>query len=269
MQQVTEGDINTYLQHLAATHDDGSAGLKPATLNWRLTPLRLLFQRLHRYHLIAVNPMEFIKGRKVSNVSPTVYLSRAEARALEDACAGPTLRDLRDRALVVFMLATGARSSEVLGLHVSDLGTVDGHAVAWITGKGGARERIKIAPRTRRMVQAYLDAASITDGAVFRRLRPRGIDRTAPTEPRAYAVHDALSYVGLKFILRERFTAAQLQAALSPHSLRHSFITLALRGGASLPMVQAAARHASPQTTMRYAHDMDDLDQNAVDYVNW
>ena len=36
-----------------------------------------------------------------------------------------------------------------------------------------------------------------------------------------------------------------------------------------LQMVQAAARHASPQTTMRYAHDMDSLDNNAVDYVNW
>jgi integrase len=119
------------------------------------------------------------------------------------------------------------------------------------------------------VLQAYLDAADITDGAVFRRLRPKGIDRHAPTAPRAYAVHGPLSYVGLKFILRERFAAAQLQAALSPHSLRHSFITLALRGGASLPMVQTAARHANPQTTMRYAHDMDDLDQNAADYVNW
>jgi integrase/recombinase XerD len=267
--QVTEGDINAYLQHLLAPRDDGSPGLKPATLNRRLTPLRLLFQRLHRYHLIAVNPMEFVKGFKVGNASATVYLSRADARALEDACAGPTLRDLRDRALVVFMLATGIRSAEALGLTVADFGTVDGHAVAWIAGKGGARERIKVAPRARRAMQAYLDAAGITEGVIFRRLRPCGVQSTTPPSPRAYAVHGPLSYAGLKFILRERFQAAHLQSALSPHSLRHSFITLALRGGASLPMVQAAARHASPQTTMRYAHDMDDLDQNAVDYVNW
>ena len=266
---VTEGDINAYVQHLAQPRPDGTPGLKPATINRRLTPLRLLFQRLHRYHLIAVNPMEFVKGRKLSNRSATLYLSRAEARALEEACGGPTLRDVRDRALIVFMLATGVRSGEALGLTVADLGTIDGHAVAWITGKGGARERVKVAPRARRALQQYLDAASIVDGAVFRRLRPLGIDRYAPTAPRRYAVHDALSYVGLKYILRERFAAAHLEQALSPHSLRHSFITLALRGGASLPMVQTAARHANPQTTMRYAHDMDDLDQNAVDYVNW
>ncbi|HEY0607049.1 MAG TPA: hypothetical protein VGD58_29290 [Herpetosiphonaceae bacterium] len=76
---------------------------------------------------------------------------------------------------------------------------------------------------------------------------------------RSYSMHGTLSYVGLKYILRERF-AAGLSAMLSPHSLRHSFITLALRGGASLAMVQM---------TMCYAHDMNDLDQNAVDYVNW
>lgn len=89
-----------------------------------------------------------------------------------------------------------------------------------------------------------------------------------PHAPRRYAVHEPLSYVGLEYILCERFAAAHLEQALSPHSLRHSLITLALRGGASLPMVQTAARHANPQTAMRYAHDMDDLDQNTVYYVS-
>src|SRR5436190_22820015 len=55
LQQVSEGTINRYLKHLRG-------GLKPATINRRLTPLRLLFQRLHRYHLIAINPIEFIKS---------------------------------------------------------------------------------------------------------------------------------------------------------------------------------------------------------------
>src|SRR5262249_19899846 len=116
LQQVSEGTINSYLNHLRG-------GLKPSTINRRLTPLRLLFQRLHRYHLIAINPLEFIKSAKVSAVSETVYLSRAEARRLEDACAGETLRDLRDRALLIFMLRTGVRSAEALGLRAEDLAT--------------------------------------------------------------------------------------------------------------------------------------------------
>ena len=262
LQQVSEGTINNYLKHLRG-------GLKPTTINRRLTPLRLLFQRLHRYHLIAINPVEFIKSAKVSLVSETVYLNRAEARRLEDACADETLRDLRDRALLVFMLGTGVRSAEVLGLGVEDLATVDGHTVAWVLGKGGARERVKLAPRVQKLLRVYLNAAEITEGGIFRRVRRVRSDPTRANSPLVYRVYEPLSYAGLKFILRSRFAAAELSDHLSPHSLRHSFITLAIRGGATLAQVQAAARHADPRTTMRYVHGMDDLDNNAVDYVNW
>ena len=262
LQQVSEGTINSYLNHLRG-------GLKPATINRRLTPLRLLFQRLHRYHLIAVNPLEFIKSAKVSAVSETVYLSRAEARHLEDACAGDTLRDLRDHALLVFMLGTGVRSAEALGLQVQDLSTVDGHTVAWVLGKGGARERVKLSPRVHKLLRAYLVEADIIDGAVFRRVRRVRSEPGVAHSPLIYRAYEPLSYAGLKYILRGRFAAAELSERLSPHSLRHSFITLAIRGGATLAQVQAAARHADPRTTMRYVHGMDDLDNNAVDYVNW
>jgi len=231
-------------------------GLKPSTINRRLTPLRLLFQRLHRYHLIPINPLEFVKSAKVSAVSETVYLSRAEARHLEDACAGESVRDLRDRALLVFMLGTGVRSAEALGLQVEDLSTIDGHAVAWVLGKGGARERVKLSPRVQKSLRAYLIEAAITDGAVFRRVRRVRSEPGVAGSPLIYR-------------LRSRFAAAELSERLSPHSLRHSFITLAIRGGATLAQVQAAARHADPRTTMRYVHGMDDLDNNAVDYVNW
>ena len=262
LEQVHEGTINAYLNHLRG-------GLKPSTINRRLTPLRLLFQRLHRYHLIAINPMEFVKSAKVSAVSETVYLSRAEARQLEDACAGETVRDLRDRALLVFMLSTGVRSAEALGLRVEDISTVDGHTVAWVLGKGGARERVKLAPRAHKLLRAYLAAGEIAEGMVFRRVRRVRSEPRAGDGPLMYRVYEPLSYAGLKFILRSRFAAAELSCHLSPHSLRHSFITLAIRGGATLAQVQAAARHADPRTTMRYVHGMDDLDNNAVDYVNW
>jgi site-specific recombinase XerD len=213
--------------------------------------------------------MEDIKGHKLGRASATLWLTRPQARALEDACRGDTLRDLRDRALIVVMLATGLRSSEALGLAVADLGRVEGYDVAWITGKGGARERVKLQDKARRALDAWITAAEIADGPVFRRLyRLRARDERPGAAP-AYKVHGPLSYAGLKFILRERFAAAGLSEHLSPHSLRHSFVTLALRGGAPLAKVQHAARHANPQTTMRYAHEQDALDDNAADYVKW
>lgn len=268
LQQVTEGDINAYLRRLSGG-PDGLKALQPATINRRLTPLRLLFARLHRYHLIAVNPMEEIKSNRLGRSSSTLWLSRSQARALEDACQGDSLRDLRDRALIVVMLATGLRSSETLGLDVADLAQIDGYDVAWITGKGGARDRVKLQDKARRALDRYLQAAAIGDGAVFRRLYRLRADPGQPGGAPAYKAHQRLSYAGLKFILRERFAAAGLSDRLSPHSLRHSFVTLALRGGAPLAKVQQAARHADPQTTMRYAHDQDALDDNASDYVKW
>ncbi len=289
LQQVTEADINAYLRHLAQD-------LKPATISRRLTPLRLLFQRLLRYHLIAINPMEDVKAPKVSPHSTTIYLSRYEARRLEEECQGPTLRDLRDHALIVTMLSTGLRSAEVIGMTWADLALLDGHRVVQVTGKGNQTARIKLKPRTWEILERYLQALQaegISSGPIFRRLRHRSQAGEPATTPRRYAVHGPLSYDGLKYILQARFTAAGLHLKLdvpgttrptgkrpntaaqarrtkvTPHGLRHSFVTLALKGGASLPKVQAAARHADPKTTMRYAHDQNALEDNAVDYVNW
>ncbi len=289
LQQVTEADINAYIQDLGQ-------GLKPSTISRRLTPLRLLFQRLLRYHLIAINPMEDIKAPKVSPRSTTIYLSRHEARRLEEECQGPTLRDLRDHALIVTMLSTGLRSAEVIGIDWEHLGMRDGHRVVQITGKGNQTALIKLKPRTWEILDRYLQAlrgAGLTSGPVFRRLRRCAPDPDQPHVPRRYAVHGKLSYDGLKYILQARFTAAGLHLKLeapggsaqsgkksntaaaarrtrvTPHGLRHSFVTLALKGGATLTKVQEAARHADPKTTMRYAHDQNSLDDNAVDYVNW
>lgn len=285
--RVHESDINAYIAHLSPSPE--RAGLAAATIARRLTPLRLLFARLHRHRMMALNPMEDIRPPQVSGRSTTVYLNRHQARQLEDACAGPTLRDLRDTAIISLMIRTGLRSTEVCNLQLSDIAALEGHTVAWITGKGGRRERIKIPPVTMRALRAYLTAAGVTDGAVFRRLR------RARSAPAGYnAAPYALSYDGLKFILEERFALAGLRRLVAgewtddaeggtdkreggprrrrgptPHSLRHTFVTLALRGGATLPEVQAAARHRDPKTTTRYAHDMDNLDRNAVDKVDY
>ena len=201
-----------------------------------------------------------------------------------------------DHALIVLMLSTGLRSTEVTGIDIDHLATRDGHRVVQITGKGNQAALIKRKQRTCDILQRYiaaLNAEGITDGPLFRRLRHCAPDPDQPNAPGRYRVHGRLSYDGLKYILQTRFTAAGLhlkldplsasvqpskrpntaakarQTKITPHGLRHSFVTLALKGGASLTKVQEAARHADPKTTMRYAHDQNSLDDNAVDYVNW
>lgn len=68
-------------------------------------------------------------------------------------------------------------------------------------------------------------------------------------------------------IVEARVKAAGITANITPHSTRHTFITLALDGGAPLHKVQVAAGHADPRTTERYWRTRENLDDNAVDYI--
>ena len=297
LQLVTEGQIQQYLDHLEGRQHPGDPPAHaPATLNRRLTPLRLLFGRLHRHRLIAVNPMEDIRSRRMSNASTTVYLTRSQARELLAACTGERLSDLRDRAIVLLMLTSGLRASEVISIDVADLQLVEGHHVVWVAGKGGARERVKVQPHAWEALHVYRAAAGIADGPLFRRVHAVGPRKAASADPvRSQRIGDTrLAYTGLYALLQERFLRAGFVDAaredrngrtgsggpakrphgakvtaprLALHSLRHTHITLAIRGGAPLPVVQKGARHGNVQTTMRYAHDMDSLDDAAGDYV--
>ncbi|KAB8139731.1 tyrosine-type recombinase/integrase [Chloroflexia bacterium SDU3-3] len=270
LQQTSEADIHRYRDHVL--HD---LGMTPSSWNRRLSPLKQLFRRLQRYQLIRLNPCEDVGGERLSARSKTMYLTRAQARALVDSCEGASLKDLRDQALIHLMLSTGLRSFEIIDLRIEHCYSLDGHMVAAVLTKGmeNDREIIKLTPATWATVRRWLDAAGITDGPIFRRLSARGPRVLEPGQVRTFGVQGALSYQGLYFILTERFTNAGLEQTLaqglSPHSLRHSFVTLAIRGGASVTQAQAAARHKDPRTTMRYAHDLQNLDDNAVDYVKF
>jgi site-specific recombinase XerD len=68
-------------------------------------------------------------------------------------------------------------------------------------------------------------------------------------------------------IVERRVEQAGIEGNITPHSTRHTFITLALDGGALLHKVQVAAGHADPRTTERYWRTKENLDDNAVDYV--
>lgn len=152
----------------------------------------------------------------------------------------------------MFILTTDVRLAEALSLTVADLGSVDGHQV---TGKGGGRERVTIAPRAHRILRAYLDQAGITEGSL-----PPAAPERAYTGRRGRGTLVCRSRRALQ--LRPAVRALAVQSAPRMHHAG-----AARRAG--LPMVQAAARHASPQTTMCSAHDMHSLDTNTVDDVNW
>ncbi|MEI4271104.1 site-specific tyrosine recombinase XerD [Klenkia sp. LSe6-5] len=161
---------------------------------------------------------------------------------LTAAGAGEGPRPLRDRALLEVLYGTGARISEAVGLAVDDLHTASG--VVRLAGKGGKQRVVPVGSYAVRAVEDYLVRARpalaterAVRGALFLNSRGGPLSRQS-----AWAVLRSAA---------ERAGLAEL-ADLSPHTLRHSFATHLLDGGADVRVVQELLGHASVTTTQVY-----------------
>ena len=153
---------------------------------------------------------------------------------------GPAL----EHALISLLALNGLRVSEATGADVEHLGLERGHRTLTITRKGGKVVTIPLAPRTARAID--LVVGERTDGHVFLAGDGRRLDRH-----------------GAGRIVRKVARRAGITKAVTPHTLRHAFITAALDAGVPLRDVQEAASHADPRTTMRYDRARGSLDRHA------
>jgi integrase/recombinase XerD len=145
---------------------------------------------------------------------------------------------LRDRALLEFLYGTGARISEAVGLDLDDLDVDNG--VAHLHGKGGKQRLVPIGSKGREALSAYLV-----------RSRP-GLLVTAQPAVFLNARGGRLSRQSAWTILRAAAERAGVTAEVSPHTMRHSFATHLLDGGADVRVVQELLGHASVTTTQVY-----------------
>ena len=148
---------------------------------------------------------------------------------------------LRDRALLELLYATGARVSEVVQLDIDDLSHGD---VVRVRGKGSKERIIPVGSYARSALEAYLT-----------RSRPE-LSRRGRATPRLFlgARGAPLSRQSAWLVIQHAAERAQLTAHVSPHTLRHSFATHLLQGGADVRVVQELLGHASVATTQIYTH---------------
>jgi integrase/recombinase XerD len=147
----------------------------------------------------------------------------------------------RDRALLEFAYASGVRVSELIGLRLRDLALDEGFARVF--GKGSKERVVPVGGAARRALDVYL-----------REVRPgleRGLGKgtvflNARSQP--------LSRMGVWKILRKHVERAGIAKRVTPHTLRHSFATHLLEGGADLAAVQEMLGHADISTTQIYTH---------------
>jgi integrase/recombinase XerD len=178
-------------------------------------------------------------------------LPLADVESILEAAGSPgTTLALRDRALLEVLYGTGARISEAVGLDVDDLDRVD--ATVLLRGKGGKQRLVPIGSYALDAVDAYLtrsrpELATVTAGAATGRA----------TSARAGALFlnargGRLSRQSAWTVLARARDRAGITRDVSPHTLRHSFATHLLEGGADVRVVQELLGHASVTTTQIY-----------------
>lgn len=221
------------------SEQDGAA---PATMARRLSALSGFYAYALDEGLIARSPIAQVRRPRTSHESPRLGVDRAGMRALLDAAqtSGP-----RDHALACLLALNGLRVSETLAADVTDLALERGHRTIHLHRKGGKRQKVALAPRTADALETMLDGR--TAGPLFITRTGRRMDR-----------HAALK------VVRRLARAAGIAHTVSPHSLRHGFVTLALDAGVPLRDVQDAAGHADPRTTRRYDRGRRSLDRSAT-----
>jgi len=148
---------------------------------------------------------------------------------------------LRDRAMLELLYASGMRASEILGVRIEDVNFSAGYVIC--TGKGSRQRLVPVGAQALHWTRLYLGTAR----PVFAR---RGDSGTVFLNPRGRP----LSRQALWGILKRAARRAGLRTAVSPHTLRHSFASHLLEGGADLRAVQAMLGHADISTTQIYTH---------------
>lgn len=170
-------------------------------------------------------------------------LSIGEVATLLDACPTEQPLGLRDKALLETLYATGARVSEVLDLSVDDAtAAIDTEGILTVTGKGSKQRLVPLGRHAQDAIEAYLVRgrpvfATGKSHALF--LNRRG---------------GALTRQSAWTVIKQAAERAGIDKEISPHTLRHSFATHLLEGGADVRSVQELLGHASVTTTQIYTH---------------
>jgi integrase/recombinase XerD len=216
--------------------------LGPATLARHLVSLKVFFRYLQLEGVLEDNLAELLGSQKLWQRVPEVLSPQQINRLLESPTDGdPCWR--RDRALLELLYATGCRASELSDLKLADVHLDQGFCMC--RGKGNKERLVPLGGRATEAVVAY-----------FREERPRLAARGAAPEPWAL-----LSYRGRRLrreriweLLKKYARRVGVPPGVSPHTMRHSFATHMLAGGADLRQVQEMLGHASIATTQIYTH---------------
>ena len=226
--------LRRWLAHLA------TRGYARSSIRRKAASVRSFYGYLTRRRFLDANPSAMLQAPRPGTQLPAVLKPR-EADALVEAPGNAEPVAMRDRAILELLYGCGIRVSELCGLDVGDV-DLDRRRTR-VLGKGGKEREVPLGDPAADAIERYLLdargvlAPSVADAALFFNRRKK---RMTPRDVRAMVERYR------KLVLGGRRT--------SPHTLRHSFATHLMEGGADIRAVQELLGHASLATTQRYTH---------------
>lgn len=233
--KVTAEDLQSFL----AERLEG--GYKASSSARQLSAMRRLFQYLYREKLRGDDPSAVLSSPKLPQRLPK-DLSESQIERLLQAPSTEIPLELRDKAMLELLYATGLRVSELVGLSVSDISLRQG--VVRVTGKGDKERLVPLGEEAVYWLEQYLEYGRpwLTNGQSMDVMFP---SNRAQQMTRQTFWHRIKHYALLAGIDSEK---------LSPHVLRHAFATHLLNHGADLRVVQMLLGHSDLSTTQIYTH---------------
>lgn len=217
-------------------------GLKSATIARKLKTIRLFFGFLYAQHYIPRNPATGLKIPQVHWTEPNILTEDEAGALLRSTKDRRTLQGRRDYAMLMVLLGTGVRESELAGANVGSLMTKWGAMFLRVLGKGGKERLVKLPTEVNEAVQEYLRARKIPgpEEALFLTMPKRGEPprRVTPT-----VVDHLVSACAKRALMTKHVT---------PHLLRHTALSLMLANGAELSRVSQTAGHSRTSTTANF-----------------
>jgi integrase/recombinase XerD len=229
--KVTREDITNYLWQRK------SGGVQASSVARYMASLRSFYRFLQAEESIGSDPSVLLRGPRKTERLPR-YLSIDEISRLLTGVGASKDRQIRLRAMLELMYASGLRVSELTGVRLDSIDLKLG--CVRVLGKGGKERVVPIGERARMAVQGYLDVRPETPASI----------KTLFVSDRK----NRMSAVQFWRLIRQAAKKAGILKPVTPHTLRHSFASHLVQNGADLRAVQEMLGHSSIATTQIYTH---------------
>ncbi len=215
--------------------------LAPSSISRHIVAVRMFYKFLQLEGAVQDNPAELLASQKMWQRVPKVLTTSAINRFLVAPTRGDALWQ-RDRAILELLYATGCRVSEVANMHLANAHLAEGYCLA--EGKGSKQRMVPLGKQAVDAIQIYLreQRPRLAQGKEITVVPWLILSRTGKRLRR-----EAIWELVKRYALR-----ADIDPNITPHTLRHSFATHLLAGGADLRQIQEMLGHASIQTTQIY-----------------